>query len=1260
MSDKLKCATLNVRGLNDKVKRDKVFRWIKSQNIDITFVQETFCTEDFVTLFDSCWKGVIIHGPSDSKHSRGVCIMLNDNLSVSVSNVLKSHDGRRVLANVCIENNPVTLVCVYAPNDEKARKIYFQRTKVWVDKHADNKTDIICSGDFNCCLKDQDRSSMTHMRDNSRKCMLSLIQDLELVDTWTCTNTGKNGFTFTDKRTGTKSRLDYILLSKDSCFTIQNISISVCPFVPDHACVSAILTKSQNKRGNGYWKLNCSLLEDEDYISKVKNVIYNTRTVYNICSRQAVWEMIKINVKEFSIKYSIEKAKSASNRKKQLQEMLDEVYVKMTNSCDVNLISEKEVIEKELNEIYVGEVKGAQIRSKVKWTEEGERATKYFLSLEKKRQIMNNITQLTLENGNIITNDLDILSECTRFYKSLYTSQEIDEDIIKDYVKVTHVPKLDAHCKNICDMVISEKDVFEAVKNLKTNKSPGPDGLAPEFYKILWDVVKGPYMEMLEETLVKGIMPHSMRQSVISLIYKKGDKTNIKNYRPISLSNYDYKILAFVLAKRIQSVIEKLIHENQSGYIKGRFIGLNNRLIHDIFEYCEENNVPGAIICLDYEKAYDMLEWNFMFECLKEYNFGSYITNWIKILYNDPSFIVKNNGWLSESICMKRGVRQGCPVSSLLFILCVEVMSIQIRKNPDVKGFTFNNIEHKLSQYADDTTLLLSTLLSIQTSLDIVKRFCEVSGLKVNLDKSVGIWIGEFKNNPKTYGGIIFTNKAVRCLGLYIGHDKAECYRENWLHKIEKLKNALHVWKCRKLTIYGKITILKCLGISKMVYAFSVLNVPKEIVKEVNKLVYNFVWNNTERIKRKTLINTYENGGMNMLDIECMIDALKAAWIPRMYKSKYASSFLCDQLKKNNITVKMVLDGGLTDSIKLCQIVGVPMFYANCITAFNKCKNVPLQNRENDKDYLSAPIWCNKNFTNKGKALLFKHWINSGFCWVKDLFDKNGAFLDDNVIYSRLVNKQNWLAELMIIKKTVKKYGSVYKDLSCAKYINININRITFVVNNKLFFLDDQKCKFFYRALVIKKCVRPYIEKWWEKELNINVSFFEWANIYINKVHSLPIKKISEFMYKMIHKLTVSRDILYKWKKTQSNRCPVCNEIETVKHIYYECKRVNDMWTKIGQILKVKITWKRILFGYTQDITAHRIRNLIFSIVLYDIFKLWLNSLENENGYINSNLIYTVKTELKMQTFFFKHCNMLYRNNFNNIWQYTMNKVMNM
>ena len=161
--------------------------------------------------------------------------------------------------------------------------------------------------------------------------------------------------------------------------------------------------------------------------------------------------------------------------------------------------------------------------------------------------------------------------------------------------------------------------------------------------------------------------------SVITLLFQKADKNLLGNYRPISLTNTDYKIVAVIFAKRLQKVLDSIISQNQSAYVKGRFIGINARLtcIVDIFEYCENLGEESFLLFLDFHKAFDSVEWSFLFETLKCFNFGDYFIKWMQILYNNPMFRLKNNNWLSKTCFMQRGIRQGCPVSAILFLFVV-------------------------------------------------------------------------------------------------------------------------------------------------------------------------------------------------------------------------------------------------------------------------------------------------------------------------------------------------------------------------------------------------------------------------------------------------------------------------------------------------------------------------------------------------------------------------------------------------------------
>ena len=164
----------------------------------------------------------------------------------------------------------------------------------------------------------------------------------------------------------------------------------------------------------------------------------------------------------------------------------------------------------------------------------------------------------------------------------------------------------------------------------------------------------------------------------MSLIFKKGNEEDISNYRSISLTNVDYRLLAFTLAERMQKVISEIISSDQTAYSKGRYIGANIRLVSDVIDYYDLTNKSGILLMLNFQKAFDTIEWRFLFKTLEFFNFGPSFIMWIETIYHRPEACLKNNGFVSDYFDINRGIRQGCPVSCLLFVLCVEILSIKI------------------------------------------------------------------------------------------------------------------------------------------------------------------------------------------------------------------------------------------------------------------------------------------------------------------------------------------------------------------------------------------------------------------------------------------------------------------------------------------------------------------------------------------------------------------------------------------------------
>ena len=202
---------------------------------------------------------------------------------------------------------------------------------------------------------------------------------------------------------------------------------------------------------------------------------------------------------------------------------------------------------------------------------------------------------------------------------------------------------------------------------------------------------------------------------------KKGkDRTLIENWRPISLVNVDAKIISKVMATRIKNVLPHIIHCNQTGYVKDRYIGERVRSIFDIMEYTENENIPGLLIFIDFQKAFDTLEWNVLFSCLNAFNFGPEFQRWIKTFYKNIQSCVINNGLSSN---------QGDPLSPYLFLLTVEILVIAVRENTEIKGIAIERQETQLLQYADDTTAVLSDLEWPHKPFQLLDKFKKVSGL---------------------------------------------------------------------------------------------------------------------------------------------------------------------------------------------------------------------------------------------------------------------------------------------------------------------------------------------------------------------------------------------------------------------------------------------------------------------------------------------------------------------------------------------------
>ena len=656
--------------------------------------------------------------------------------------------------------------------------------------------------------------------------------------------------------------------------------------------ITLSLSLHSNPRGKGFWKLNTSFLSDARYLEEIRTTIQETAIEYEndvSVNPALLWEMVKLKVGEKSISYAAYHKSATTKRENELENTVTilQKQLDMANNNEPqnqSIIERINLLKRDLEKIIEHRTKGAILRSKSQWYNEGERNTKYFLNLEKRHFKQGTICQLKFNETDFATSDKAILSECESFYKHLYTSK-VNNDFASDFFQQANETVLSHEEQSFCEGFLFENECAEDVKSMDSNKTPGTDGLPAEFYKIFWKDISTLLVSALNYAFESGCLSTTQRRGVIKLIPKKdAELFYIKNWRPITLLNTDYKIAAKALANRIKSVLPSIINNDQTGFMKNRFIGENIRLIDGIIQYAAKENIPGLMLFIDFEKAFDSLEWSFIVNSLRFFGFGPSIINWVKVLNCETESCVLNNGWSTNFFQTLRGVRQGCPLSPYLFILSAEVLAKAVRNNVNIKGISVDNNEIKISQYADDTTLILDgSREALASALNLLDDFSKVSGLRLNNKKTEALWIGSSIGNEQLIlpeRDLKWPKCKVKTLGLWLSVKSEISARLNYNEKIEKIRKILSCWKYRRLTLLGRITVLKSLAASQLVYLLSPMPSNYHATNEINTLFYQFFWNGKgDKIKRKIMINDYCEGGLKMIDLVSFNKSLKTTWI---------------------------------------------------------------------------------------------------------------------------------------------------------------------------------------------------------------------------------------------------------------------------------------------------------------------------------------------------------------------------------------------
>ena len=802
-------------------------------------------------------------------------------------------------------------------------------------------------------------------------------------------------FTWKKRKPLIMSRLDYFLLPMGTFMSVRECVI-LPAVLSDHSPVLLKLSFSNLLKGPGTWKFNVKHLQNKEFCDEVNKIIDFSHFRYNNLNPLNRWEMTKHDIRQFAIQYSRrqsflrkEKLKRLEAKLKQQEKKLAMINLSSDSAIDwIEKINGKiDEVKIELQKYYLDQAQGAILRSKVRWTESAEKSTSYFLGLERQHSKSKIMNKTMTEVGTVTEDPQEILQIQARFYEKLYKSNKN----IECKINIEPERKLSDQERNDIDKPITVDEIKNAIKNSATKKSPGTDGFSIDLYIVFWVRLESLLFDAYNYAFNEGMLNDSARRGIISLIPKKGRNLDfVKHWRPIILLNSDYKILSKVIATRIKSVLGGLIGSPQTGFLQGRNISENLRKLLDAIEFTDNENVPCLLLSIDFQKAFDRVEYSSLFKIMSWFGFGDQIIKWVKILFSHINLATINNGTTSKYFKTSRALFQGNPIASYLFILVIELLAVQLRKNNKIKGLKIDNQELLMVLFADDVGLLLEFEKEVlDETVYELDKFQNQTGMIINYEKTEIYRMGSIKKTNAhfyTSNKMHWTNEPLKILGVILSED---CHVQNIEPIIKQAECILKMWRRRNLSLNGKIQILNSLIGSLFVYKLAVLPVLPEHYIQIIELLFNdFIWNGRRpKIRLNILQGLKEDGGADLVNIKTRDAALKIQWVMKAMNDPLLQAFACKQI---GVDLGFDIWQIAMNEKHFVLFFKNKNFWSDVLKVWSSFRCKFGYENENASEHF---LWFNSKILIDKKPVFYKKWYDVGVRNISDMLSVNSTFM---------------------------------------------------------------------------------------------------------------------------------------------------------------------------------------------------------------------------------------------------------------------------
>ncbi|KAI0497161.1 hypothetical protein KFK09_020383 [Dendrobium nobile] len=777
------------------------------------------------------------HHPSVGK-SGGILTLWRRDLTTFT--VLEANDQAVVGTLVLPNCQSWTVAVVYGNKD------YLRRRDLWrtIGSHMDGNSSALVGGDFNCCLNQMEKKG-------GKRVTLSagVVEMTDFIVNNDLHDLGFVGprFTWTNNKEGNSRiwvRLDRILMNSAGLADAPLAKVRHLGCVAsDHSPLLLTISPRISTRSDWWPRF-------EDVWTTYPTT---WRLVWRHWNRNTPGSPAEVLDRKCSrtlsalVHWSRNRMRNLTSLRGTLERRILELQ---ELDCSTNGLSEELEVELrkcvgELNDTLARLTIWWKQRAKVRWLENGDGNSHFFHMVASGRRRDNRITGVTMANDRLETDPATIQTVFMNFFRDKWRTRDAQLDNWPPFGANERLPN---HFGEILTMDISDEEVWAAVHSMGNNRAPGRDGISTSFLKFYWPIIKEDVLLAIRDFFETNTMSEKWRETLIILIPKVGNADSPAKFRPISLCQSIYKVIAKILVSRMKPVLADIIGEEQGAFVPGRSISNHGLLAQEIISTFQHSTKAAGLMALkiDMEQAYDCMAWDTLEQVMDRMGFPTRFIGWVMQCISFPKFQLLINGCRTDWITGLSGFRQGCPLSPYLFILCSELLTKAFARDGQQLGVRVVReapiISHLL--YADDVLVFAEASGSnAKCARNLIEHYCGWTGQRLNCNKSAILFskkcpLWKQRRIAKELG--FRRVQAVDYLGLHLTLRKWVAADFSGL--LKKVTDKINGWGKRHLSMAGRATLIRTSLLASPMYLLTHSDVPKGVLNTIERMTRQFMW----------------------------------------------------------------------------------------------------------------------------------------------------------------------------------------------------------------------------------------------------------------------------------------------------------------------------------------------------------------------------------------------------------------------------------